>query len=132
MLNRKMFIPVMWIAVLTLCTSPASAQTPHVVSTSPAQNELNVPVSTNISVTFNVNMDETTINDSTFVVNARCTGLHLGTMTYDGPTKTLDSVAQLTRAAGYYPSGVPGVDLNGDIALGGEQSNQYIEVKLLV
>ncbi len=31
---------------------PAFAQTPHVVSTAPAQNELNVPVSTNISVTF--------------------------------------------------------------------------------
>jgi hypothetical protein len=61
---------------------------PHIVSTSPAQNELNVPVSTNISVTFDVDMDETTINDSTFVVNARSTGLHPGTIMYDGPTKT--------------------------------------------
>ena len=41
-------------------------------------------------------------------------------------------VAQLTRAAGTYPSGVPGVDLNGDIALGGANNNQYIEFKLLV
>ena len=61
---------------------------PHVVSTTPAQNHLNVPVSTNISVTFDLDMDETTINDSTFVVNARSTGLHAGTITYDGPTKT--------------------------------------------
>ncbi|NIM97663.1 MAG: hypothetical protein GTO24_06155, partial [candidate division Zixibacteria bacterium] len=67
---------------------PAFAQTPHVVSTSPAQNELNVPVSTNISVTFDVDMDESTINNSTFVVNARSTGLHEGTITYDGPSKT--------------------------------------------
>jgi hypothetical protein len=49
---------------------------------------LNVPVSTNISVTFDMAMDQTTINDSTFVVNARSTGLHAGTITYDGPSKT--------------------------------------------
>jgi len=61
---------------------------PHVVSTSPAQNELNVPVATSISVTFDIDMDQTTINDSTFVVNARSTGLHAGTINYDGPTKT--------------------------------------------
>jgi hypothetical protein len=42
------------------------------------------------------------------------------------------AVAVLTRAAGAYPSGVPGTDINGDIALGGENSNQYIEFKLLV
>jgi hypothetical protein len=62
---------------------------PHIVSTSPAQNELNVPLSTNISVTFDVDMDETTINESTFVVNARSTGLCQGVFTYDGPTKTV-------------------------------------------
>jgi hypothetical protein len=42
-----------------------------------------------------------------------------------------DAVAVLTRAAGAYESGVPGVDINGDIALGGDNSNQYIEFKLL-
>lgn len=43
-----------------------------------------------------------------------------------------DAVALLTRAAGLYPSGVPGTDINGDLALGGDNSNQYIEFKLLV
>ena len=61
---------------------------PHIVSTLPTQNQLNVPVNTNISLTFNVPMDVTTINDSTFVVNAWSTGLHQGTITYDNPTKT--------------------------------------------
>lgn len=42
------------------------------------------------------------------------------------------AVAVLVKAAGTYPSGVPGVDLNGDQALGGENSNSYVEVKLLV
>jgi hypothetical protein len=42
------------------------------------------------------------------------------------------AVAVLVKAAGSYPSGVPGVDINGDIALGGENTNQYIEFKLLI
>lgn len=39
-------------------------------------------------------------------------------------------VARLLKAAGTYPSGVPGVDLNGDKALSGDNSNTYIEIKL--
>lgn len=42
------------------------------------------------------------------------------------------AVAMLTKPAGVYPSGVPGVDINGDIALGGENNSTYIEFKLLV
>ena len=42
------------------------------------------------------------------------------------------AVAQLTGAAGAYPSGVPGTDLNGDMALKGDNTNQYIVIKLLV
>jgi hypothetical protein len=61
---------------------------PHVVSTSPAQNQLSVPVNANILVTFDMDMDQTTINDSTFIVNAWSTGLHRGAITYDSPTKT--------------------------------------------
>ena len=54
-------------------------------------------------------------------------------------------VALLTQAAGAYPSGVPGTDINGDIALGGTNNgvavgsgspylieDQYIEFKLLI
>ena len=76
------------VTVLTIFTSAVLAQAPQVVSTIPAQNELNVEGSTTISVTFDINMDAATINDSTFVVNARSTGLSEGTITYDGPTKT--------------------------------------------
>jgi hypothetical protein len=42
------------------------------------------------------------------------------------------AVAVLTLAAGAYPSGVPGTDINGDMALKGDNNNQYIEFKLLV
>jgi len=47
-------------------------------------------------------------------------------------TATEAAVAVLTRAAGSYPSGVPGTDINGDLALQGDNSNQYIEYKLLI
>jgi hypothetical protein len=75
-------VTLFWTAV------PSFAQTPHVVSTAPAQNELNVVLFTDISVMFDIDMDETTINDSTFVVRARSTGPHTGTITYDSPTRT--------------------------------------------
>jgi len=64
------------------------AQSPSVVSVNPTQNELSVPLEANISVTFDLDMDETTINSSTFKVNARSTGPHGGTITYDGPSRT--------------------------------------------
>ncbi len=79
---------ILMLLLVLLWAAPAFAQAPTVVSTIPAQNELNVPVSTNVSVTFDLDMDETTINDSTFVVNARSTGLHEGAITYDGPSRT--------------------------------------------
>jgi len=65
---------------------------PHVMSISPPQNELNVPVNTNITVRFDVDMRPSSINESTFVVNAWSTGLHQGTITYNSQTKvaTLD------------------------------------------
>jgi ankyrin repeat protein len=65
---------------------------PHVTSISPPQNELNVPVNTNITARFDVDMMPSSINDSTFVVNAWSTGLHQGTITYNSETKlvTLD------------------------------------------
>ncbi len=61
---------------------------PNVVATYPTQNQLNVATDTDISVTFDVNMDQTTIDNSTFVINSWSTGLHQGTITYDGGTKT--------------------------------------------
>jgi len=41
-------------------------------------------------------------------------------------------VARLTQQSGSYPSGVPGVNINGDQALSGENTNTYIEFKLTI
>jgi hypothetical protein len=48
-----------------------------------------VSTDADVSVTFDIEMDPTTLNDSTFVVNAWSTGLHRGAITYDSPTKTV-------------------------------------------
>jgi len=86
---KRIGIPLAILFISTIITQVAvMAQTPHIVSISPTQNELNVSVSTNISVTFDVDMDSTTINDSTFVINATVTGFHSGAITYDSLTKT--------------------------------------------
>ncbi|MEE9442510.1 MAG: M6 family metalloprotease domain-containing protein [candidate division Zixibacteria bacterium] len=66
----------------------ANFDAPGLVSNSPPQHELNVTCSSNISVTFDNDMDETTINSSTLVVNAEYTGLHQGVISYDGATKS--------------------------------------------
>ena len=50
---------------------------------------------------------------------------------FQATDNSLGVIAVLTRAAGSYPSGVPGVDINGDMALRGDNSNRYIEFKLL-
>lgn len=55
-----------------------------------------------------------------------------GVLVVDAATKGIDTVAMLVGAPGAYPSGVPGVDINGDMALGGENNSQYIEFKLLI
>jgi hypothetical protein len=64
------------------------ARTPQIVSTSPVQNELNVAVDADITVRFDIDMDELTINSSTFVVNGRSTGLIDGAISYDDVTST--------------------------------------------
>ncbi|UCC79615.1 MAG: VCBS repeat-containing protein, partial [Candidatus Zixiibacteriota bacterium] len=61
---------------------------PKIISTVPSQNELNAAISADISVTFNLNMDETTINSSTFLVNGMCTGPHEGIISYDSLSRT--------------------------------------------
>ena len=55
-----------------------------------------------------------------------------GKIIYDSTARTADSLGILTRAAGTYPSGVPGTDINGDSALGGDNTNTYIEFKLII
>jgi len=59
-----------------------------VLSTSPAQNALNVPLDATISVTFGVDINPATVNANTFVVHGSYTGKLSGTYAYNSGTKT--------------------------------------------
>ena len=61
---------------------------PHIIEITPSENQRNLPTNSNISATFDLPLDQTTINDSTFVVNARSSGLHSGIFTYDSLSST--------------------------------------------
>lgn len=58
----------------------------------------------------------------------------LDTIDQDGGTNVWSEmvVARLITVDGAYPSGVPGTDINGDMALSGDNGNTYIEIKLLI
>lgn len=56
----------------------------------------------------------------------------VGGMLSDADTDSSGIVGYIVKAAGIYPSGVPGVDINGDQAIAGENSNTYVEIKLAI
>ncbi|UCE25118.1 MAG: VCBS repeat-containing protein, partial [Candidatus Zixiibacteriota bacterium] len=56
---------------------------PKVIATHPAPNQLNVPAGTDITATFDADMDPSTINSSSIVVNGQISGLHRGVVSYD-------------------------------------------------
>lgn len=60
----------------------------NIVQSVPAQYDLDVPRDTDISATFSLALDSTTINDTTFLVTAQRSGMHTGTLTYSGGTYT--------------------------------------------
>lgn len=76
---------------------------------------------------FATNVASATIMDLLYAANGV-----LDTVDQNGLTTAAYAVALLTQSAGYYPSGVPGIDINGDQALGGDNSNTYIEFKLII
>ncbi len=61
---------------------------PNVVAVSPSQNEQNADLSSDVSVTFDIAMNETSINTGTFRVFSQTTGLLPGTMSYNSMTRT--------------------------------------------
>jgi hypothetical protein len=60
----------------------------YVTSTIPGSYELDVPVASNITVTFNLDMNASTINSSTFKVYGQQSGPTIGAISYDAPSRT--------------------------------------------
>ncbi|MFQ5453230.1 MAG: Ig-like domain-containing protein, partial [Candidatus Zixiibacteriota bacterium] len=77
-------IDVNFIIKAELCHFPF-----HILSVSPAQNTLDVPVNTDISVNFCTDMLSSSINNTTFKVYGRSSGFHQGTISYDNEPQTL-------------------------------------------
>jgi hypothetical protein len=75
---------------------------------------------------YNANVGSATIMSALYGVNGQLDNVDTNS--------TGVIVARLVQAAGAYPSGVPGVDVNGDMALGSESptANQYCEIKLVI
>jgi hypothetical protein len=76
---------------LILCFCPVSSTAQpgvEIVATVPTQNALNVPPATSIAVTFNADMDESTLTDANIVVTATMTGHHSGTVLYDPASRS--------------------------------------------
>lgn len=102
---------VLAIGVILFSAFTAIAQVPQVVQTTPGLNALNVNPAENITVTFDINMDETTFNDSTFVVFARSSGLHSGIYSYD----SLDFTASFQSSDNFEMGEVVSINLTTGI-----------------
>jgi parallel beta-helix repeat protein len=61
----------------------------NVTSTDPVQNQLDVPQSTDINATFSLEVDTSTLNNSTFTAHGALTGMHTGTIIYSSGTSTV-------------------------------------------
>ena len=81
-------LKVQILLIIFALSGAAFAQAPVVSSVSPAANAVDVSASIDISVTFDSDMDGTTITASSFIVYASSSGPHSGTISYDGPSKT--------------------------------------------
>ncbi|NOR17596.1 T9SS type A sorting domain-containing protein [candidate division WOR-3 bacterium] len=61
----------------------------NVTITDPMQNQLDIPLATDVSATFNLEVDSITLNDSTFMIRASQSGIHIGTINYNSGTSTV-------------------------------------------
>jgi len=60
----------------------------NVVLTDPVQNQLDVNQATDIQATFSLDLDPTTLNDSTFLAYGSQSGMHQGSVTYQSGSLT--------------------------------------------
>jgi hypothetical protein len=87
--SEKIALTSIVLFTLLLSGTTLTAQTPPIISTSPGQNEINVPATTDISITFNTYMDPVTFTDASINVNGNFTGRHSGTISYNAPSMTV-------------------------------------------
>ncbi|NHZ71463.1 MAG: hypothetical protein GWP17_00020 [Aquificales bacterium] len=84
-LSQALFLAIMLWSVLwsALTILPVYAQT--VTSAEPIANALNVEAATNITVTFDTDIDSTTVNSATLTLRGEQTGIYTGTYSFPAP-----------------------------------------------
>lgn len=87
-MRKRSFVIAATAFFLLVASSLVVAQTPQITSVSPAQYALHVPASPSITVTFDLDMDVSTITASTFIVDGYFSGKRAGTIDYDAPSHT--------------------------------------------
>jgi hypothetical protein len=88
---------------------------PVITAQSPAPGATNVPVGTNVTVTFNKPMDATTINNSTFQLQDNSSNVVAAVVTYTGGVATLTPNAPLMSTTQYTVTVAGTVaDMNGN------------------
>lgn len=89
---------------------------PTVISTDPANHKGNVELNKNISATFSVPMDQSTLNTSTFTLRLGATVIP-GTVSNSGSTVTFNPDNNLSYGASYTATLSAGVKSQDDIAM---------------
>jgi outer membrane protein assembly factor BamB len=69
-------------------TMDGSSPHPTITSFTPTRNALNVARNTNISITFDQDINQSTLSNSTIKINGSLSGLYTGTFNYNSSTKT--------------------------------------------
>ena len=104
------------VGLVMLLAAGTAAQIPAVVSVTPAQNALQVDANTDITVTFDIDMNPATIIPSSFLVVSKSKGYLSGTVTYSEVTLT----ATFDPAVDFDNGDIISVILTSDIqSLGG-------------
>jgi len=105
-MKHKNFLVTMAIALATLVTGCAeddfqetAGLCPTIIDTNPDNSATNVPLNQVITVTFNEEMNPTTINSSSFVVTG--TSTIAGAITYSGDTATFTPTGNLSTNTTY-------------------------------
>lgn len=89
----RAYVLLIFITVILIGTnSTGNCQTPVILSVSPTQNALNVSANEDISITFNTELDESTLNSNTIKIISNIQGIHQYFIEYDAVlfTITLD------------------------------------------
>ncbi|MFH2037401.1 MAG: FG-GAP-like repeat-containing protein, partial [Candidatus Zixiibacteriota bacterium] len=98
---------------------------PKIVSTLPDQNETDVPVNFDISLTTDLDIDPATITDSSFIVNGNISGRHSGTISYDSPSQMITFDPDNDFTSGEVVTVMAGTDIKSTYGTGIE-NNYYI------